>query len=344
MKTTGRIEWLVVGVLAVSTFLLGACRTKEEMNYSTDPVDNIEALWRIIDTRYCYVEDKGIDWSAIRDEYVQKASLIPKDDQVALFDLCAGMLDSLRDGHVALYTAFDRASNTAWFDTFPANYNTALQRLYLKDYRIAGSLYYCTIDDENIGYVYYSSFRDAVSAGNLYWVFKAFEHCRGLVIDVRNNGGGDMTNSFRLSSPFFTADETIGYWKHKTGTGHHDFSALEPLTTDAALCPVKWQKPVVVLCNRRTYSAANLFVNIMRYAPNACIIGGTSGGGGGVPMSHEMPNGWMVSFSSVRMYDREKKDIENGIEPDVKVTLTSSDKDDIIEEAVRHINQWPSGK
>ena len=78
----------------------------------------------------------------------------------------------------------------------------------------------------------------------------------------------------------------------------------------------------------------------MRYAPSARIVGGTSGGGGGMPMSYEMPNGWMVRFSSVRMYDRDKIDIENGIEPDVKISMTSTDKDDIIEKAIQLIHEF----
>ena len=73
---------------------------------------------------------------------------------------------------------------------------------------------------------------------------------------------------------------------------------------------------------------------MMRYADRATIVGGISGGGGGMPMSYEMPCGWTVRFSSVRMYDREKKDIEQGIMPDVMVTMTSTDKDDLIEKAI----------
>lgn len=45
-------------------------------------------------------------------------------------------------------------------------------------------------------------------------------------------------------------------------------------------------------------------------------------------------NEWMVRLSSVRMYDRDKKDIENGIEPDIRITMSSSDQDDIIEQAI----------
>ena len=242
-----------IGIALAGMWLLSGCHAKEEMSYSADPVTNIEGLWQIIDTRYCYIEDKGIDWPAIREEYVAKAAQLKPNDQVALFDLCAGMLDSLRDGHVNLYSAFDRSANTAWFDTYPANFDSRLQALYLQDCRVAGGLYYNTIDSGRVGYIYYSSFSNSFSAGNIYWVFKAFEQCEGLIIDVRNNGGGDITNAYRLSSPFFTENETIGYWRHKTGPGHNDFSDFEPLTSDASMVGTKWKRPVVVLCNRRSY-------------------------------------------------------------------------------------------
>lgn len=318
--------------------LLTSCRSKEEMSFSMDPVENIEALWRIIDTRYCYIEDKGIDWSAIHDEYVAKAEQLKKGDQMALFDLCASMLDSLQDGHVNLYSSFDRSYNTAWYDSYPANFNSSLQALYLHDYRIAGGLYYCTVDNDSIGYVYYPSFSTSVSGGHLYWIFTTFKDCKGLIIDVRNNGGGELTNAYRLAAPFFTSDQTVGYWQHKTGPGHNDFSEMEAMNLESSLSSNKWQKPVAVLCNRRSYSATNFFVSIMRYAPHATIIGGISGGGGGMPMSYEIPCGWMVRFSSVRMYDRDKKDIEQGIEPDILITMQSTDKDDIIEKAIEWIN------
>ena len=293
-------------LVLLTAALLSACRSREEMPFSTDPVENIEALWQIIDTKYCYVESKGIDWQAIHDEYAAKA--------------------------------FDRSYNTAWYDSYPDNYNSGLLRNYLKDYRIAESLYYCTIDNGNVGYVYYSSFSNAFGGSNIRAVLNAFNNCKGLIIDVRNNGGGDITNAYKLAAPFFTNSQAIGYWQHKTGPGHNDFSEMETMNLDASLISAKWDKPVVVLCNRRSYSATNLYVSMMRYAPNATIVGGVSGGGGGMPMSYELPCGWMVRFSSIRMYDLDKNDIEEGIEPDVPVTLQSENKDDIIEKAIELIN------
>lgn len=315
--------------------LLAACSDRNEMPYTANPVSVVETLWKIIDTRYCYIEDKGCDWNAIHDEYVHLADSVKND--VELFDLCASMLDSLHDGHVNLYSPFDVSRNTAWYDSYPANFDSGLQRLYVQGYRTAGGLIYCTVSNDSIGYVYYSSFSSSFSAGNLAWIFAFFQNCKGLIMDVRHNGGGDLSNAYLLASPFFQEDQTIGFWQHKTGPGHRDFSELQPLKEDASLVDIKWNKPVVVLCNRHTYSAANMFVNIMRYAPNAIILGGRSGGGGGMPMSYDLPNGWIVRFSSVRMYDREQKDIEDGIEPTIPVTLTSTDQDDLIESAITYI-------
>lgn len=332
-----RLKHIICFVACIA--MLAGCHSREEIVFSMDPVENVEALWQIIDTKYCYIEEKGVDWNAIHDEYLAKAAVLAKDDQVALFDLCAEMLNLLQDGHVNLYSAFDRSYCTSWYDSYPANFDSRLQALYLKDYRIAGGLYYCTIND-SIGYIYYPSFSNSFSAANIYWIFTAFKDCKGLILDVRNNGGGDLTNAYLLSSPFFTENRVVGYWQHKTGPGHHDFSKMEELRSDISLIASRWRRPVVVLSNRHSYSATNTFINIMRYANNAKIVGGTSGGGGGMPLSYEMPCGWTVRFSSVRMYDADQKDIEQGIEPDVAVNMVSSDKDDIIEKAIEMIYNW----
>lgn len=324
--------------ILLTLLLITSCKSKNEVDFTMDPVTNIEALWQIIDTKYCYVEQKGVDWASIHDEYIAKAKNIGSD-QMALFDLCAQMLDTLHDGHVNLYSPFDRSFNTAWYDSYPTNFDAELQKLYLKDYRIAGGLYYCTIANGTIGYIYYSSFSNDFSGTNLYWVFTTFQNCKGIVLDVRNNGGGDLNNAYRLAAPFMTENKIIGYWQHKEGPGHNDFSELEPLYSDTSLVGHRWLRPVIILANRRSYSATNFFINMMRYAGNhVAIIGGTSGGGGGMPMSYEMPCGWTVRFSSVRMYDADKKDIEQGIEPNLKINMTSTTQDDIIEKAIEIIN------
>jgi C-terminal processing protease CtpA/Prc len=116
----------------------------------------------------------------------------------------------------------------------------------------------------------------------------------------------------------------VGYIQHKTGKGHNDFSPPAPSHVTPAT-RLRYQKPVVVLTNRKCFSATNDFINMMRYAPNATILGDKTGGGSGLPFSSELPNGWSVRFSACPMYDRDMQQIEFGIEPDVSVGLVKED-------------------
>lgn len=320
--------------------LLVGCKSRNEVSVSWDAETNIAYLWETIDTKYCFVEDKGIDWDEIRTEYIAKAKTLDiKDEhyQEQLFDLMAGMLDSLHDGHVNLYSWFDVSRNTDWYNKYPTNFNSnILYSKYLTDYRTSGGMTWTILEPEKIGYIYYGSFSN--SCGNINALLsQKMKDCKGLIIDVRNNGGGDLENAYILAAPFFEQDTIVGYWQHKTGPEHDAYSKLESQRITAG--KVKWKRPTMVLSNRHSYSATNFFINCVKSRPKVTIIGGKSGGGGGMPMSYELPCGWLVRFSSIRMFDIEKVSIEEGIDPDVPIQLTSTDKDDIIEKAIEIIKQ-----
>ncbi len=337
------VKRLIYSVLACMVCVVCACtHTLGDVSYPNTPVGNMEALWHIIDEKYCFVEEKGVDWDAIYTEYMDSAKQIdPSDKQsdIRLFDQMADMLNRLHDGHVNLYTAFDVSSSNEWYQGYPVLYNSQIiNDVYLQNARRAGGLTYTKIAGDSIGYIRYSSFSSSFGVANMYYVLTAFKECKGIVLDVRNNGGGDLTNAYKLAATFMENDTLIGYWQHKSGKGHTDYSSLEPLYVHESDMPNKWFRPVIVLQDRYTYSAANLFVNAMRYAKNALLLGGVSGGGGGMPMSYELPNGWTVRFSSVKMYNADKQSIEEGIAPDIYETLRSSDRDDLIERAVAIIN------
>jgi len=330
-------KYLILNLLLL--FAIGCTHPFEAVDDNT-PLGNFEALWRIIDEKYCFLDEKGIDWDSVRDVYRPRFDtmrITNWDDNYLYFNQMAEVVNLLRDGHVNLYSFFDVSSCTDWYAGYPANFDAdLLTRVYLTDYHRAGGISYQRIHGDTIGYIYYGSFSSGFSDANIIAVLNHFRDCRGIIIDVRNNGGGDLNNAYKLAAPFFSRDTVVGYWQHKSGKAHDDFSEMQPMRLEDT--KGYWLRPVIVLCNRHTYSAANFFVSIMRYADNSLILGGLSGGGGGMPMSYELPNGWLVRFSSVRMYDRDNQSIEPGIQPDGIVTLTSTDRDDIIETAVRIIN------
>ena len=304
--------------------------------YDDSPRGNFEALWKIMDEHYCFFDYKaeayGLDWNEVRAKYNVRIDDGMNDDQ--LFEVLGDMLAELRDGHVNMYSPFDNARYWSWKEDYPANFSDSLLRRYLgTDYKIASGLEYRKLDD-NTGYIRCSSFSNAIGGGNLDEVLYALAPCNGLIIDVRGNGGGMLTSAETLAGRFTDENILVGYIRHKTGAGHSDFSAPE----EQRLKPssgIRWHKQVVVLTNREVYSAANEFVKYMKCCPNVTVVGDKTGGGAGMPMSSELPNGWAVRFSACPMYDRDMQCTEFGIEPDYNVSLTDDDfrrgKDTIIE-------------
>lgn len=310
---------------------------------------NFETLWKIIDQKYCYLETKQINWDSIRAVYNNRLASDTLSE-IAFFDAMSEMLNELKDGHVNLYSSFDVSSYDAWYANFPPNFDSRIvkgDRYLGKNYRSINGLRYqkiSTVSDYgymyDFGYIYYSSFSDGFSESNMRYIFDYFKDCKGLIIDVRNNGGGSAELSETLASYFFKRDTVSIYMQHKTGPGHNQFSAKVAVPTEASI-GLQWEKPVVVLANRMSYSATNMFVCRMKDAPLATIIGDKTGGGGGLPMSDELPNGWMVRFSASPMTDASGNSIEFGVEPDIRVdmdtTLQKKGIDTIIEKAIETI-------
>ena len=324
-------------IICVLPFVLGGCIREDE--YDNSPAGNFEALWKLIDEHYCYLDYKGIDWDSIYNVYSPQISDDMGDD--ALFEVLGNMLAELKDGHVNLYSAWNTARYWDWYLDYPRNYSEELIEQYLgRGYRIGGGAKY-TIFTDNIGYVSYPDFSAAIGDGNLDEMLLYLGMCNGLIIDVRNNGGGNLTTSSQLAARFTNERVLTGYIQHKTGPGHSDFSDPEPIYIDPS-DGVRWQKPVVVLTNRHSYSATNDFVNAMRCFSQVTLMGDRTGGGGGMPFSSELPNGWGVRFSASPTLDADGQHIEDGIAPDIHVDMTNEDKaqglDTIIEEARAWLN------
>ena len=314
----------------ILTSSITSCVTTDE--YDDNPKGNFEALWRIMDEHYCFFTQKGIDWNEVHERYSRQFDATMTDAQA--FEVMTKMLSEVKDGHVNLYTPFNIGRYWAWYEEFPKNYSDSLERKYLKtDYRIASGMDY-TIFDDNVGYIRCKSFLNNTGAGNLDNIFLYMQPCCGLIIDVRNNGGGNVNNAEELAARFTNEELLVGYIQHKTGTGHDDFSSLQPQHLKPGK-GIRWQKPVIILTNRSVYSAANEFVKYMKCCPKAKIVGDKTGGGAGLPFSSELPNGWSIRFSACPMYDKNKQMTEFGIDPDYKVDISSSDfsrgRDTIIE-------------
>lgn len=299
----------------LTAFALTSCHDTPE--FTDDTMGNFDALAEIVDTRYCYLAEKNIDWSEITARY--RARLKPGASSLDLFLVCSEMLDELKDGHVNLSTPFSTSYYRAWWSDYPQNFSLrTLQQYYLDfDYMQTSGISYKVLDD-HVGYIYYPSFSTTVGQLNLDYILAYLQKCDVLVIDVRDNGGGALTNVETFVSRLIDKEITAGYIIHKTGPGHNDFSEPFPFSySPAPQGRLRWSptKPVYLLVNRSSYSATNNFAAVMKSLPNVTVVGATTGGGGGLPFSQELPNGWVIRFSSCPILAPDGSHTEEGIPP-----------------------------
>ena len=128
-----RFGKLCSAVCLLSTVLFTAlsfasCIDEEE--YDDTPKGNFEALWKIIDQRYCFFDYKkqeyGLDWNAVYAKYSAQVDNTMTEQQ--LFEVLGNMLGELRDGHVNMYSSFNSARYWSWHENYPKNFSDTLER------------------------------------------------------------------------------------------------------------------------------------------------------------------------------------------------------------------------
>ncbi len=310
-----------------------------ERDQDNTHVNNFELLWSTIDRKYSFFEYKNVNWDSIKQVYETRIHNRLPNSQ--FFAIMSNMLLELRDGHVNLYSDFYTSKNYEWYSDDPLNFNSdLLENKYLsKDVIETGTFKATSLD--SLGYIYIGSFSEKIRESDIDMIVEKFYGMKGIIIDVRNNSGGYSINGKLISSRFTDSDRLVSFTLYKTGPGHGDFSQPQPNYISPA-GKKQFLKPVVLLTNRRTFSAANDFVLTMSALPNVTIVGDTTGGGGGTPYDYELLNGWVFRFPRTQTLGPDKFNIEHGIPPTIKVNLKKEDEyngiDTIIETAINYLN------
>ena len=303
---------------------------------SNDPITNFDIMWNTMNDKYVYFDYKNIDWDSIRAVYRPQVSLQMTD--LDLYQLMENMLNTLRDGHVNLRSEFDISFYDGFYKNYPENFDfQLLEKHYLGNYKITGSLINSIID--SIGYIHYNSFNGLIRNEDLDFIVQRFNGLKGVIIDIRNNEGGDPANGFKFAERITDQRRHIYTTKYKSGPGKNDFTEPDMAFIEPA-GKYRFHQPIVLLTNRKTYSAGNFFTATLKAFPQVTVIGDQTGGGGGAPVGWELPNGWFFNFSTSISYLPNGFFIEDGIPPDVKVDISEKDlaegKDTILESALNY--------
>lgn len=305
---------------------------------STDPKENFEYLWKECNEKYAYFELKNINWDSIKSVYAAKVYAGMSED--SLFHVLGDMLTELRDDHANIISNFNVSFYGVEYlaqDNF--DWRIIVDQYLSQDFYLSGPFSHDFIANKEIGYIRLSKFTSTVDANNLDFILDRYQNTKGLIIDLRENGGGAIADVFTLLSRFVEIETQVYYSRIKTGAEHDDFSEPEPVYV-TPYPGIRYSKKVVMLTDRGTYSAGSLLALATKALPNVILMGDTSGGGLGMPNGGQLPNGWIYRFSVTQSLTLDQNPaFENGVPVDIPVLLNWTDltKDEVLDRAIEEL-------
>jgi len=174
-----------------------------------------------------------------------------------------------------------------------------------------------SLDDNDIGYVRISTFNERTTplleAAIAGISDKTGGHPRGLIIDLRNDGGGLLDQAISVSDMFLSGGEVVS-------TQGRRAADIERYNAHAG--EVFKGVPMVVLINGGTASASEIVAGALQDRRRATIIGTTSFGKGSVqtviPLGADRG---ALRLTTARYYTPAGRSIQaTGIEPDISIT------------------------
>ena len=338
MKQTSTLLFCLVALTFAS-----CQRAFTERDAPNTPVNVFDYLWNKVDQQYTFFDVKNIDWDSVYEVYRPKVD--DEMDNDSLFRVCAAILNTLQDGHTNLISPFDISmpDSLTLSMTAESQFDVDLVELnYLTvNCHYTGSFVHNAIRNGEVAYIRYSSFSNTISDYTLRYVVDHYKDCKGMILDLRQNGGGSNANIEKLLSIFDCHGQVLHQIQRKNGPGHNDFTV--PYLVHAADSSMFgkdfYAKPVAVLIDRGSFSATSFFALDTKSIDNIKLFGDYTGGGLGLPNGGALPNGWTYRFSITRTLtaDGQHPEWENGVPPDVHVlldpALTAQGIDNIIETA-----------
>ena len=172
-----------------------------------------------------------------------------------------------------------------------------------------------TMLEDNIGYIQVDSFDDGV-AKDFEKEFTSLKEqgMKELIIDLRSNGGGVVTEATDIASIFTEKGKTVLITKSKNEEEKKTTSNRDPIVKDM---------PVVILVNEGTASASEILAGALKDNYRAKLIGNKTYGKGVIQTVYALSDGSGLKITTDEYFTPNHTAInEVGIEPDIKVDLT----------------------
>jgi hypothetical protein len=302
-----------------------SCNKEDEGLNNEQILADFEYAWHVADTTYPYMEFKRINWDSIYDVYHARAL---ESNIAQHLVLIRDLLAELKDGHV-FYHDYDGNMIFAYVPRrIKKDENTVSLEVIRSYFEVetklsnSGKIEYEILPDY-IGYAFLSDFSEEYLKNDFPSVLDYLKNTDGIILDVRHKQGGSDRNIEAVVSRFMNApiDRTDFYLLGE----QIPLPQLEPQG------PYTYDNPVVVLINGLTFSAGELFTEMMKQLPNVTAIGDTTGGGScganwNATGDYYLPSGTLIHIGTTdrRRYDGLPWEWI-GIPPDIRIVQSAQD-------------------
>jgi hypothetical protein len=329
---------------------------KEPALTTQDKRKALTDLRKAIDENYSYRDQHKVNWDNLFKAFSPRLLRAKTTQEFA--QQLANMLVKSKDLHVRVsvngsicvptikskddhnYNKVDRNFNMETLAKVVPNYQK-------KNPRVSTGRY----PDSNIGYILIASWsaNDEQEIDAVFDALKSFQDTKGLIIDVRPNGGGSELLARKVAGCFI--DKPCVYAKNVNRIPGPvlKFTEVFERVVDPSKDLPHYTGKVAVLMGEGSVSSCESFVMMMQQVPGCKLVGSHSRGSSGNPKPIDLGNGITVMLPTWKDFRLDGTCFEGeGIAPDIEVKTTQAKlrkEDAVLSRAIKFImNDEPDDK
>lgn len=330
-----------LGILLMINLLV-SCEKDIFTDKVNDPRYIFDAYWHELDRNYSFFSYLHLNWDSVYAVYQPGITASTSDND--LLKILTNITNLLHDAHTNVYAPMGVTGNIDYFEPYRVN-QILLSESYFNSYYVSKVFDYGELHAKDLGYIKIKTFEGTPESFEyLDSVLDSFQNTKGLIIDVRSNRGGFISNCSIVASRFADSSRLACQYRIRNGADHESFTTWIDVNISPCTSGRHYTKPIAILTNRLSYSATEWFVIMSKVIPRITIIGDTTGGGSAMPLIRELPNGWILRTSNTQTRLPSGRDFQfTGIYPDIPVWITAEDAngnvDTILERAIAVIGK-----
>ena len=280
----------------MASVTLGSCSLVLGDDPDDDPLSVYDSFWSVLNRDYAgFYTKTEVDWEALRLQHRETVLQNPREETLLL--AFGDIITRLNDGHMILFAGDNELSVIPAYNLIPFDF-TVIRDTYLSDGRPDGSGYiYTGFLEDGIAYMWVSAFSGSGWSGHFSTELDRLSPSDKLIIDLRNNGGGNSSNGEDLLAQFIA--ESALYGRDILPVGPDD----PPVKRDLWVHPAKGaprNHSIVILINEGSSSTTDMVIAGFQEFTEAFTIGKPSRAelvGNNVP--RELVNGWVFRLGTI---------------------------------------------